>query len=128
MDKRKLRLILLGAVGVLILVIGIAAAGVYFGTDPEMAEIQKNYAKSYGYDKWADLPETKDDNLYVSKERFYELRPDLLRPNLEKKNAQFTKWIVTWIVKPIGLFAILVAALVVSRIIYNRIRPPSGRS
>jgi len=114
MDKRKLRLILLGVVGVLILVIGIAAASIYFGTNPA----QDTYAQAWGYESWATLPEG-DANTAGTRAHFNEF-------NL--MSSLLTKWIVTWIVKPIGLFAILVAAIVVSRVVWDKTRPPSDSS
>lgn len=113
MDRRKLRLILLGVVGVLILVIGIAAATI---TNP----VQDTYAQNYGYDSWNEMPEG-NANTAGTKAHFNSINPDLLR-------SLFTKWIVTWIVKPIGLFAILVAAIVVSRVVWDKTRPPSNSS
>ena len=122
MDKRKLRLILLGIAGIIILVIGIAAANIYFGTDREVAELQDTFALVFhGKSSWNELTDSQ-------KAEFWELRPDLLRPDLGRRNAQFTKWIVTWVVMPLGLFAILTAAIIASRVIYNRFRPPSGSS
>jgi len=115
MDKRKLRLILLGVVGVLILVIGIAAASIYLGTNP----VQDAYAERWD-STWNDLPEGAP-NIAGTKAYFNDRNPDLLR-------SLFTKWIVTWIVKPIGLFAILVAAIVVSRVVWDKTRPPSDSS
>lgn len=84
MDKRKLRLILLGTVGVIILVIGIKAAIIYSDPMPQ----------------WAS--------------------EGIIQNILEGRNAKFTAWIVNWVVKPVGLFAILTAALVVSRVILKK--------
>lgn len=119
MDKRKLRLVLLGLAGAIILVIGIGAAAIYLGTCPEVVQIQENYAQAYGYDTWSELPKDLQG-------RFYELRPDLRSPGLVHKNARFTSWFITWVVRPLGLFVILTAALVVSRVISNKLRPPSN--
>lgn len=85
MDRRKLRLILLGAVGIIILVIGIKAAMIYGEPMPSWAQ--------YGFQQSVIL---------------------------KGRNAEFTAWIVKWIVRPVGLFAILTAALVVSRVILTK--------
>ena len=85
MDKRKLRLVLLGVVGIIILVIGTKAAIIYGEPMPSWAQ----YA-------------------------------DIQSAILAMRNAEFTTWIVNWIVKPVGLFAILTAALVVSRVILKK--------
>ena len=50
---------------------------------------------------------------------------------LEGRNAAFIAWLVKpvkWVAIGFGLFAILTAALVVSRMISNKTRPPSGPS
>lgn len=48
-----------------------------------------------------------------------------------RRNAEFVAWLVKpvkWVAIGFGLFAILTAALVVSRMISNKTRPPSGPS
>jgi ABC-type transport system involved in multi-copper enzyme maturation permease subunit len=93
MDKRKLRLVLLGVLGIIILVIGIKAVMIYGEPMPSWAQ----------------------DELIQS-------------AILVGRNTEFTEWIVKWIVIPFCIFLILTAALVVSRVISNKIRPPSGPS
>jgi len=41
---------------------------------------------------------------------------------IEARNTAFSEWIITWILKPLGLFLILTAALVASRVILNKTR------
>jgi hypothetical protein len=117
MDKRKLRLILLGIVGIIILVIGIGAVTIY--AKPSISMERKNAVSQLFYNKnYNEL--NNDDKAFV----------DSLfsPPSIEEKNAQFTQWLVKWIVKPVGLLAILTAALVASRLILNKIKPPSAPS
>lgn len=45
---------------------------------------------------------------------------------LARRTAELHAWIVNWIVRPIGLFVILTAALVVSRLIMDKTKPPPG--
>ena len=121
MDKRKLRLILLGIAGILILVIGIGAAHIYTNSPSLEARNQVSqllYSKNYD-----------ELNSYAKSEvdRLLEMPPDI-----QQQNAQFREWLVKWIAKPLGIFfaatAVLTAALVLSRVILNKIRPPSGPS
>ena len=123
MDKRKLHLILLGVVGVIILVIGIGAVNIYSQTFPRGTRD----SLSQGY----------YDRNYDELSRYQKgiVDEDLVRLGLqlsiEEKNAQFKQWLVKplkWIGIGFGIFLILTAALVVSRVISNRIRPPSSRS
>jgi len=85
MDKRKLRLILLGVVGILVLVIGIKAAMIYGEPMPWWAQDEA---------MWSHV--------------------------IEWRNEVFSEWIIKWIVRPLGLFLILTAALVVSRVILKK--------
>jgi hypothetical protein len=113
MDKRKLRLILLGIVGVIILVIGIGAANIYIER-PVSKEVKNNVSQAFygkNYDELNDLAKAEVDSFFRA-------------PSIQEKNAGFTAWLLKWIVKPIGLFAILTAALIVSRLVLNKIRPP----
>lgn len=52
---------------------------------------------------------------------------DQLNPQwaLSQKHALFTTWLMKWIILPIGSFVILTAALVVSRLMTDKTRPPS---
>ena len=116
MDNRKLRLILLGIVGVIILVIGIGAANIY--TYPSLSETRDSVAQSFfgkDYDQLTITEQSIVDSL---------IRP----PSIQARNAQFTQWLLKWIVRPVGLFAILTAALVASRLILDKTRPPSTPS
>ena len=116
MDKRMLCLILLGIVGILILVIGIKAATIYI--DPPLSETRDRVAQSIFGKNYNQLTIIEQNIVDFSTSP----------PSIQAKNAQFTRWLVTWIVKPLGLFAILTAALVASRLIVDKIRPPSGHS
>lgn len=124
MDKRKFRLILLGIVGIIILVIGIGAANIY--TQPFSREVRdtmsqflydRNYnGLSHGEQVIVDRVLSNQGNRGLS---------------IGEKNAQFREWLVRplkWIGIGFGIFLILTAALVVSRVISNRIRPPSNPS
>lgn len=120
MDKRKLRVVLLGVVGIIILVIGIGAVNIY--SDSSFISEKRNYISQYIHHKdYAQLTDTQ-------KASVDSLIDSLPRPSMQQKNARFTQWLVKWVVIPFGLFAILTAALVVSRVISNRIRPSSGPS
>ena len=121
MDKRKLRLVLLGVLGIIILVIGIGAAHIYTNSPSLEARNQvsqffygKNYNELNSYEK------SEVDSLLE------------LPPDIQQQNSQFREWLVKWIAKPLGIFfaatAVLTAALVLSRVISNKIRPPSGPS
>ena len=116
MDKRMLCLILLGIVGILILVIGIKAATIYI--DPPLSETRDRVAQSIFGKNYNQLTIIEQNIVDFSTSP----------PSIQAKNAQFTRWLVTWIVKPLGLFAILTAALVAGRLIVDKIRPPSGHS
>jgi hypothetical protein len=121
MDKRKLRLILLGIVGIIILVIGIGAAKIY--SQPPFSKEARDTVSQAFYDKNYD-----ELNDYGKAEVDSFLAPPL---SMQEKNAQFIQWLakpVKWVAIAFGLFAILTAALVVSRVISNKIRPPSGPS
>jgi hypothetical protein len=118
MDKRRLRLILLVVVGIIILVIGIGAAKIY--STPSVSKEALNVVSQQVFHK-------NYDEL-----AFYEQLivgghfPPL--PTMHEKNVQFTQWLVKplkWVAIAFGLFAILTAALVVSRLILNKTRPPS---
>ena len=117
MDKRKLRLVLLGAVGIVILVIGIEAAIIYGEPDP-ILRVQRDVHSQYEFGRdWRDLNKTERDAL-LDKYPDLGARDSLSQSALlARRNAEFAAWIVKWIVKPVGLFAILTAALVVSRLI-----------
>jgi hypothetical protein len=121
MDKRKLRLILLGIAGILILVIGIGAAHIYTNSpslDARNQVSQLFYGKNY--DELNSYAKSEVDSLLG------------VPPDIQQQNAQFREWLVKWIAKPLGIFfaatAVLTAALVLSRVISNKIRPPSGPS
>jgi len=116
MDKRMLCLILLGIVGILILVIGIKAATIYI--DPPLSETRDRVAQSIFGKNYNQLTIIEQNIVDFSTSP----------PSIQAKNAQFTRWLVTWIVEPLGLFAILTAALVAGRLIVDKIRPPSGHS
>ena len=55
---------------------------------------------------------------------------DQLNPQwaLEQKHAIFTTWLMKWIILPIVAFVTLTAALVVSRLITDKTKPPPSRS
>lgn len=121
MDKRKFRLILLGIAGILILVIGIGAAHIYTNSpslDARNQVSQLFYGKNY--DELNSYAKSEVDSLLG------------VPPDIQQQNAQFREWLVKWIAKPLGIFfaatAVLTAALVLSRVISNKIRPPSGPS
>jgi hypothetical protein len=117
MDKRKLRLILLGIAGIIILVIGIGAVNIYTQTaSKEARDSASEYLYGRDYDELSDAQRATIDVLISS-------------PSMHEKNAQFREWLVKplkWIGIGFGTFLILTAALVVSRVISNRLRPPSG--
>ena len=119
MDKRKLRLVLLGVAAVTILVIGMGAANIY--TDSSVSDPRNDVSQIlYGryYDYLSDSEKAAVDSLG-------------LQSSIDLKNAQFEQWLVRplkWIGIGFGIFVILTAALVVSRVISNRLRPPSGSS
>ena len=129
MDKRKLRLILLLVVGAFVLTIGIKAATIY--------SAPLSYAA--WWDFWAETcfgktgeSLTSEEEQYIT-ETFWDTSVEeqvafARQLDLEERNAEFTAWLLKWIAKPFGLFAILTAALVASRIISQRIRPPSSPS
>jgi len=123
MDKRKLRLILLGAVGVIILVIGIGA--VHFYSDATyLSEMRDNFSNSLYYKDYHQLTDTQ-------KQMVDGLIGNRRGPSISERSDQFREWLVKplkWIGIGFGIFLILTAALVVSRVILNRIRPPSGPS
>jgi hypothetical protein len=129
MDKRKLRLILLAVVGIIILVIGIKAAMIYSG--PLSWAAWWDYEAKYWFGKSA-ASLTSEEEAYIREFSIQSLIPfeqqvEFARQlDLERRTAEFTAWLVKWVVIPIGLFAILTAALVVSRVISNRLRPPSN--
>ena len=120
MDKRKLRLVLLAVIGIIILVVGIGAAHIY---NPSASSEALNEVSQFFYDKdYNELDNYEKatiDSLFGS-------------PSIQARNAQFREWLVKWIAKPLGIFfaatAVLTAALVLSRVISNKIRPPSGPS
>jgi hypothetical protein len=121
MDRRKLRLILLGIAGILILVIGIGAAHIYTNSpslDARNQVSQLFYGKNY--DELNSYAKSEVDSLLG------------VPPDIQQQNAQFREWLVKWIAKPLGIFfaatAVLTAALVLSRVISNKIRPPTGPS
>jgi len=110
-DTRKLRLILLGIVGVIILVIGIGAASIYVerpaSKDARNAVSQILYRLNY--DELSDYAKAEVDSfLSVSS------------PSAEEKNALFRQWLVKWVVIPLCAFLVLTAALVASRIVLRR--------
>jgi hypothetical protein len=116
MDKRKLRFVLLGVVGVIILVIGLGAAHIY---NPSVPREALNELSQLFYDK--DYNEL-DDYEKATVDSFFG------SPSIQARNTQFTQWLIKWIAEPLGIFLIITAALVVSRLISNKIRPPSGPS
>jgi hypothetical protein len=119
MDKRKLRLILLGIVGIIILVIGIGAANIYIER-PISKEVKNEVSQAiYGknYDELNDYAKAAVDSLLSGPP-----------PSMQEKNAQFRQWLVKWVVIPFCVFLILTAALVASRVILNKSRPPPGPS
>jgi len=124
MDKRKLRLIVLGMLGVIILVIGIGAARIY---TQEYSMEMKDYMSDFLYGR--DYNELSHDEQVRVDETLHNLGSR--RMSTAEKNEQFQQWLATplkWIGIGFGLFLILTAALVVSRVISNRMRPPSGPS
>ena len=125
MDNRKLRLILLGIVGVIILVIGVGAANIY--NKPGPAEIQRDYVARTFYGKRYSQLDDSEKIALVSLNPYY-AEYYVRSQDLAAKNYQFEQWLLKWIVRPVGLFAILTAALVASRLIVDKIRPPSTRS
>lgn len=126
MDKRKLRLVLLGAVGILLVVLGTGALKVY-SSQPSLNEMKYHIIADTFGQEYETLSETTKARL--AEEREEESFTDMARREIVKKaNREFAQWSIKWVVKPFGLFLILTAALVVSRVISNKIRPPSGPS
>jgi hypothetical protein len=114
-NKRVLRLVVLGVVGVIVLTIGIGAAHIYT-QDVSKATRETISQSFYGrnYDQLND-----NDRAWV----------DAVCPpqSLQEKNAQFRAWLVKplkWIGIGFGIFLILTAALVASRLILNRTKSP----
>ena len=123
MNKRKLSLILLAVVGVIILIIGIGAANIYSQTFPR--EARNSLSQGYYDENYDELSRYQKS---IIDEALVRLG---LQLSIEEKNAQFKQWLVKplkWIGIGFGIFIILTAALVVSRVISNKIRPPSGSS
>ena len=125
MDRRKLRIIVLVVAGIIVLVVGVRAATVYSGPLSWEAwwdvHAEVCFGKSGESLSW-------EETRYIG-ERYYngrEAEAAVLarRLDLEKRNAEFSDWLLRWVVRPIGLFAILTAALVVSRLLSDRIRRP----
>jgi len=108
-------------VGVIILVTGIGAANIY-GQPPYPKEARDAVAQSFyqrNYDELSDYGKAQVDSW---------LAPPL---SMQEKNAQFARWLVKplkWIGIGFGIFLILTAALVVSRVILDKTRPPSSSS
>jgi len=122
MDKRKLRLILLVIVGIVILIIGIKASMIY--SQPRISKEALNRASQTLYGKsWDALDDVGQFLVWTSFPYGYS--------TIEAQNAEFKEWLVKplkWIGIGFCIFLILTAALVVSRVISNRIRPPSNPS
>ena len=124
MDKRKLRLILLAVVGVIILVMGIGAANIY--TQPFSREV-RDAMSQHLYDR--NFNELSHGEQVVVDRNLSNLGSRRL--SIGEKNAQFREWlvkIVKWVMIALCAFLILTAALVASRVISNKIKPPSGPS
>lgn len=117
MDKRKFRLILLGIVAIIILVIGIGAANIYTqSVSKEARDTISQYLYGRDYDQLSDEQRSIIDTLTPP-------------ASMHEKTVRFREWLVKplkWIGIGFGIFLILTAALVVSRVISNRIRPPSN--
>ena len=125
MDRRRLRIIALLVVGIIVLVIGVRAITIYSG--PVSWAAWWDVAAEIFFDKSGeDLTYDESDwikrNLYDGQEA--EAEAFARRLDLERRNAEFRDWLLQWIVRPLGLFAILTAALVASRLILSRSRPP----
>lgn len=121
MDRRKLRLILLVIVGFVILVVGIGAASIY--SKPTVSRQAQDNVSQALYGKDYDELDFYDKAMVDS--HFGWL------PSIQDRNTEFKQWLVKplkWVGIAFGLFAILTAALVVSRVISNRIKPPSNPS
>lgn len=119
MDKTKLRLVLLGIAGVTILVVGIGAANIYTQTASDEARDRTSQA-FYGrdYDQLSDWQRSMVDGLTPPE-------------SMHEKTVRFRQWLakpLKWIGIGFGAFLILTAALVVSRVILDRTRRPSGPS
>jgi uncharacterized protein YpmB len=121
MDKRKLRIILLVVVGVIILIIGIGAANIYSKPGP-LDKVRDQVAQHFydrNYDELDAYEKAQIDSLVGGP------------PSIQEKNGQFTQWLLKWLKWvgiSLGLFLILTAALVASRLILNKIKPPSAPS
>jgi flagellar basal body-associated protein FliL len=118
-NKGILRLVLVAVVGVIILTIGIGAARIYTqnksNTDKERIS-QSWYGVSY--DRLDDIRKAWIDSA----------TPPL---TIQEKNAQFRAWLVKplkWIGIGVGIFVVLTAALVASRLILNKTKSPPPSS
>lgn len=120
MDKGKLRLIILVVIGIVVLTIGIGAAKIY-GQPTYPRETLDTAAQSFYQRDYDDLTDSQ-------KAHIVGFLPPL---TMQVKNAQFREWLVKplkWIGIGFGIFVILTAALVASRVILDRTKPPSSSS
>jgi len=120
MNRRKIRLVLLGLAGVIILIIGVGAARIYTDSsigDPRNEVSQHFYGKNY-------------DQLSVGEKTAID-RLGLLS-GIEVRNNRFREWLgawfVRWVVIPFCAFLVLTAAIVASRLILNKPKPPPNSS
>jgi len=114
--KRYALLAVLGFSAVMILTVGIGAARIYTSPDPTGT---RDYFSRVLFDKsYAQLTS-------IERAELDELFPP---PTVEQRHRLFrdwlsdlNQWVVRWVVRPLGIFLIVTAALVVSRLILRRV-------
>lgn len=114
MDRSKIRLIIIGLVGVLVLIVGIGAARIY--TQTYTMEGRDNIAEFYYNRSYNELAH---DEKAIVDGRLHELGAG---KSIAEKNEEFGQWLVKWVVIPVCAFIILTGALVASRLILDRTR------
>lgn len=124
MDRRKLRIILIAAAGIVILIIGIKAGTIY--SKPTISSEALNQVSQTLYG-------TSYDNLDYAEQWYVVSRFPPGWSTREEENAEFKlwltqpkQWFIKWVVIPVVMFLVLTASLVASRVILERIKPKSG--
>lgn len=114
--KRYAALAVLVLSAAMILTIGVGAARIYTSSDP--TGMREQFCRAV-YDKsYAQLTS-------IERARIDEVFPP---PTMKERDNAFrswlsdlNQWVIRWIVKPLGVFLIITAALVVSRLILRRV-------
>ena len=123
MKRRWKRYLLLEALvisALVILAIGIGAARIY--TSPDLSGMREYWSQRLYDRSYSQL--TIFEQYVVD-----EMSPP---PTIEERHSAFRewlsdRWVIRWIIWPLGLF-VIVAAPVVSRLILSKTIPPSGPS